>query len=208
MGRPRRIASVSLCLCLSTAAATPTRASTLPFAPTGQRWMQPRIDVDPETTPDPGVTSPSIASPPSTASPPPPTEPSPPPAEPPRRLWPVTPLGLGLAMFASGYLAAVLSANNMRDECELAGDTVCRRRSYILAIPLAGPLIVANHTREPAHYTFAAIQGAGLILIAISAGILLSDRVRRPVFDQNGVRISRRGSLRPGLAQLTVQVRF
>jgi hypothetical protein len=160
--------------------------------------MQPRIEASPEPPPAPAVAPPSssIATPPRT------------PVPPPRRPWPVTPLGLGLAMFAAGYIATALGAKNMRDECEFAGDRACLRRSYILAIPLAGPIIVSNHTREPAHYAFAAIQGAGLLLIAISAGILLRERQRRPVFNEHGFRISRHGSIRPGIGQLTIQARF
>lgn len=203
-------------------APSPPGAAGIPFAPTGRRWMQPRIQVHNEPVPptlaDPGgsPTPPFLVARSLTGGPPivlavtPPGEamPVPRPHRPPLAMA----FGVGLLSFVLSYSATVVGARHMRVGCGDDGDEPCIRYARTMLIPLAGPMIVATHTRDPRQYVFAALQTASVLLAVIGAIAFLHDRHRRRILDERGIRIARNTALRPDGGPsgggLTVHTRF
>lgn len=198
----------------------PAPGAGIPFAPTGRRWMQPRIQVQvesmpPETPPDDSPTPPFLVVRSGSGralvlAVTPPGEPLPIPRR--RRLSPATPLILGLATFVFSYVATGAGASQQWENCRLDGGAGCRQRASAMMIPLAGPILVANQTRDPRQYAFATLQGAGLLLTVIGVVALLFARERRQALDARGLRISKNTAIRPdggpGGGQLTVHASF
>jgi hypothetical protein len=188
----------------------------IPFAPVGPRWLQPRVMVHYGASTDPAVpTTPYFVVRSASGGPPiviavtPPGEPMPPPPSR-RRLPSSTAFAVGLLTFGAGYVATALHGKHMSNDCE--GEAACQRHASTLMIPLAGPIMVANHTRDARHVALATVQGAGLLLTVIGAIVMLSERHSQRALDESGIRLSKNTRLRPdgGPAggQLTIHGRF
>jgi hypothetical protein len=141
----------------------------------------------------------------------PPGEGLPPPPPRQRRLTPTTVFAVGLAMFTVSYVASGLTAAYVRRHCVEDNHATCGRRAGMLTVPVAGPFVVGSRTRDPRHYALGIVQGAGLLLAAISGIFALIDHHQRAL-DERGIQLSRNTRLRteggPAGAQLTIDARF
>lgn len=187
------------------------------FAPTGSRWLQPRVRIhyestDPEALPTPFL----VARSPSGGDPlvlaiTPPGEGMPPPPPRRRRLTPTTVFAVGLAAFTAAYLASGLTAAYVRRHCDEDAEANCIRRAGTLMVPVAGPFLVATRSHDPRDYALGVVQGAGFLLAVLGGIFMITDHHQRAL-DEDGIRISKNTRLRPGggvaSAQLAVGGRF
>ncbi|MBZ5709458.1 hypothetical protein [Nannocystis pusilla] len=187
------------------------------FAPTGSRWLQPRVRVHYEAIDPAAPATPFLVVRSATGGEPivlavtPPGEGLPPPPRRQRRLTPTAVFAVGLAMFTVSYIASGLTAAYVRRHCVEDSQATCIRRAGTLTIPVAGPFLVASRTRDPRDYALGVVQGAGLLLAAIGGIFALTEHHQRAV-DERGIRLSRNTRLRPeggpAGAQLTIDARF
>lgn len=200
-------------------ASAPAATPGLPFAPTGWRWMQPRIRVpaapllpdaierDTRPTP-PFLVVRTTSGRPLVLAVTPPGDPPPPPR--PRRRWHAAPFALGLATFALSYLAAWAAATDFREECEGGNQLACRREVFMY-IPVAGPLL-ADRSPRPGFAALTAFQAAGLVAAVVGAVAFLVDRHRREVLAARGIRLAKHTAIRldggPYGGQIALHQRF